>query len=63
MKCFYRFLAEINKTNVQILDLPSEELDHLLRKFFKDVLKENQRRGTRAKYFDGTAEKYPKVSV
>ena len=25
MKCFYRFLAEINKTNVQILDLPSEE--------------------------------------
>ena len=22
MKCFYRFLGEINKTNVQILDLP-----------------------------------------
>ena len=22
MKCFYRILAEINKTNVQILDLP-----------------------------------------
>ena len=63
MKCFYRFLAEINKTNVQILDLPSEELDHLLGNFFKDVLKENQRRGIRAKYFDGTTEKYPEVSV
>ena len=34
MKCFYRFLDEINKTNVQILDLPPEELDHLLGKFF-----------------------------
>ena len=34
MKCFYRFLGEINKTNVQILDLPPEELDHLLGKFF-----------------------------
>ena len=34
MKCFYRFLAKINKTNVQILDLPSEELDHLLGKLF-----------------------------
>ena len=32
MKCFYRFLGEINKTNVQILDLPLEELDHLLPK-------------------------------
>ena len=61
MKCFYRFLGEINKTNVQILDLPPEELDHLLGKFFKD--KENQWRGIRAKYFDGTAEKYPEVSV
>ena len=27
MKCFYRFLGEINKTNVQILDLPPEELE------------------------------------
>ena len=35
MKCFYRFLGKINKTNVQILDLPPEELDHLLGKFFK----------------------------
>ena len=41
MKCFYRFLAGINKTNVQILDLPSEELDHLLGKFFEDVRKIN----------------------
>ena len=29
MKCFYRFLGQINKKNVQILDLPPEELDHL----------------------------------
>ncbi|XP_067034829.1 uncharacterized protein KIAA1958-like [Acropora muricata] len=28
-------------TNVQILDLPSEELDHLLGKFFKDLRKIN----------------------
>ena len=42
MKCFYRFLGEINTdTNVQILDLPPEELDHLLGKFFKDVRKNN----------------------
>ena len=41
MKCFYRFLGEQNETNVQILDLPPEELDHLLRKFFKDVRKIN----------------------
>ena len=41
MKCFYRFLGEINKTNVQILDLPPKELDHLLGKFFKDVRKTN----------------------
>ena len=43
MKCFYRFLGEINKTNVQILDLPPEELDHLLGKFFnyKEVRKIN----------------------
>ena len=39
MKCFYRFLGEINKTNIQILDLSSEELDHLLGKLFKDVRK------------------------
>jgi len=37
MKCFYPFLGEINKTNVQILDLPPEELNYLLGKFFKDV--------------------------
>ena len=41
MKCFYRFLGEINETNVQILDLPPEELDHLLGKFLKDVRKTN----------------------
>ena len=41
MKRFYRFLGEINKTNVQILDLPPKELDHLLGKFFKDVRKTN----------------------
>ena len=41
MKCFYRFLSEINKTNVQILDLSPEELDHLLGKFYKDVRKIN----------------------
>ena len=41
MKCFYRFLDEINKTNVRSLDLPPEELDHLLGKFFKDVRKIN----------------------
>ena len=39
MKCFYRFLGSINKRNVQILDLPPEELDHLLGKFSKDVRK------------------------
>ncbi len=39
VKCFYRFLGSINKRNVQILDLPPEELDHLLEKFFKDVQK------------------------
>ncbi|KAL9976390.1 hypothetical protein ACROYT_G013688 [Oculina patagonica] len=39
VKCFYRFLGSINKRNVQILDLPPEELDHLLEKFFKDVRK------------------------
>ena len=39
MKCFYRFLGEINKSNVQILDLPPEELDQLLEKFLKDVRK------------------------
>ena len=48
MKCFYRFLGEINKKNVQILDLPPEELDHLLGKFFKDVRKINGE-----EYFDG----------
>ena len=41
MKCFYHFLGEINKKNVQILNLPSEELDHLLGKFFQDVRKIN----------------------
>ena len=39
--CFYRFPGEVNKINVQILDLPPEELDHLLGKFFKDVRKIN----------------------
>ena len=39
MNCFYRFLCEINKKNVYIR--PPEELDHLLRKFFKDVRKIN----------------------
>ena len=39
--CFYRFLGEVNKINVQILDLPPEELDHLQGKFFKDVRKIN----------------------
>ena len=39
MKCFYRLLGEINKTNIQILDLSPEELDHLLGKLFKDVRK------------------------
>ena len=39
MECFYRFLWSINKRNFQILDLPPEELDHLLGKFFKDVRK------------------------
>ena len=41
MKCFYHFLAKINKTNVKILDLPSEKLDHLLGNFFEDVRKIN----------------------
>ena len=41
MKCFYRFLGETNKTNIQILDLPPKKLDHLLGKFFKDVRKTN----------------------
>ena len=40
MKCFYRFLGEINKS-VQILNLPPEEHDHLLGKFFQDVRKIN----------------------
>ena len=58
MKCFYRFLGEINKTNVQILGLPPEELDHLLGKFFKDVRKINGE-----DYDPRTAETYPEVSV
>ena len=41
MKCFYRFLEEINKPNIQILDLAPEELDHLLGKFFKNIKKVN----------------------
>ena len=41
MKCFYHFLGETNKTNVQILDFPPKELYHLLGKFFKDLRKTN----------------------
>jgi integrase len=41
MKCFYRYLEDINKKDIQILNLPPNELDHLLGKFFKDVKKIN----------------------
>lgn len=41
MKCFYRYLKQINKNDVDILHLPASEFDHLLAKFYKDVRKIN----------------------
>ena len=40
MKTFNRYLSSINK-NVQVLDLPTADLDRILSKFFKDVRKVN----------------------
>ena len=34
MKTFQRFLSSVNKGNVEILDLPAGDVDHLLAKFF-----------------------------
>ena len=34
MKTFQRFLSSVNKGNVEILDLPAGDIDHLLAKFF-----------------------------
>ena len=41
MKTFQRYLSSLNKGNVEVLDLPAGDLDHLLAKFFKDVHKIN----------------------
>ena len=41
MNNFYRYLAQINKRYVNILNLQAKELDHLLSKFFKDFRKVN----------------------
>lgn len=41
LNTFQRYLASIDKGNVQLLYLPAGELDHLLAKFFKDVRKIN----------------------
>ena len=41
MNNFYRYLAQINKRHINILNLQANELDHLLAKFFKDVRKIN----------------------
>ena len=41
MKTFQRYLSSVNKGNVEVLDLPAGDLDHLLAKFFKNVRKIN----------------------
>ena len=41
MKTFQRYLCSVNKGNVEVLDLPAGDLDHLLAKFFKNVRKTN----------------------
>ena len=41
MKTFQRHLSLLNKGNVEVLDLPAGDLDHLLANFFKDVHKIN----------------------
>jgi len=41
MKTFQRYLSSISKGDVEVLDLPADDLDHLLAKFFKDVRKIN----------------------
>ena len=41
MRTFHRYLSSIRKSDVEILDLPAYDLDHLLAKFFKDVHKIN----------------------
>ncbi len=41
MNNFYRYLAQINKRHINILNLQANELDHWLAKFFKDVRKIN----------------------
>ena len=41
MKTFQRYLSSISKGDKEILDLPADDLDHLLAKFFKDVRKIN----------------------
>ena len=37
MKTFQRYLSSVSKSDLEILDLPDDDLDHLLAKFFKDV--------------------------
>ena len=41
MKTFQRYLSSVNKGNVEVLDLPAGDLDHLLAKFFKSVRRIN----------------------
>ena len=41
MKTFQRYLSSVSKGNVEVLDLPAGDLDHLLAKFFKNVRKIN----------------------
>ena len=41
MKKFQRYLLSIRKGDVEVLDLPADDLDHLLAKFFKEVRKIN----------------------
>ena len=34
MKASQRYLSSVNKGNVEVLDLPAGDVDHLLAKFF-----------------------------
>ena len=34
MKTFQRYLSSVNKGNVEVLDLPADDVDYLLAKFF-----------------------------
>ena len=39
MKTFQRYLSSINKGDVEVLDLPADDLDHLLAKFSRTCVK------------------------